>query len=59
MIILQRTVYTVFKKPRFNLKITKFAISWRGLRLWNKILDNNTDAFTLHLCSKNLQKVGW
>ena len=54
MIILQRTVYAVFKEPRFSLKITKFAISWRGLRLWNKILDNNTNAFTLPLCSKNL-----
>ena len=30
----------------FSLKITKFAISSRGPRLWNKILDNNTKAFT-------------
>ena len=35
-----------FKEPRFSLKITKFAISSRGPRLWNKILDNNTKAFT-------------
>ena len=31
-----------FKEPRFSLKVTKFAISLRGPRLWNKILDNNT-----------------
>ena len=35
-----------FKEPRFNLKVTKFAISPRGPHLWNKILDNNTKAFT-------------
>ena len=35
-----------FKKPRFSLKITKFAISSRRPRLCNKILDNNTKAFT-------------
>ena len=35
-----------FKEPRFSLKITKFAISSQGPRLWNKILDNNTKAFT-------------
>ena len=35
-----------FKEPRFSLKITKFAISSREPRLWNKILDNNTKAFT-------------
>ena len=35
-----------FKEPRFSLKITKFAILSRGPRLWNKILDNNTKAFT-------------
>ena len=35
-----------FKEPRFSLKVTKFAISSRGPRLWNKILDNNTKAFT-------------
>ena len=35
-----------FKELRFSLKITKFAISSRGPRLWNKILDNNTKAFT-------------
>ena len=35
-----------FKVPRFSLKITKFAISSREPRLWKKILDNNTKAFT-------------
>ena len=35
-----------FKEPQFSLKITKFAISSRGPRLWNKILDNKTKAFT-------------
>ena len=35
-----------FKEPRFSLKITKFAISSCGPRLWNKILDNDTKAFT-------------
>ena len=35
-----------FKEPRFSLKITKFAISSRRPCLWNKILDNNTKAFT-------------
>ena len=35
-----------FKEPRFSLKITKFTISSRGPRLWNKILNNNTNAFT-------------
>ena len=35
-----------FKKPRFSLKLTKFAISSRGPRLWNKTLDNNTKTFT-------------
>ena len=35
-----------FKEPRFSLKLTKFAISSRGSRLWNKILDNNTKTFT-------------
>ena len=36
-----------FKEPRFSLKITKFAISSRVPRLWNKILDNNTEAYSL------------
>ena len=35
-----------FKEPRFSLKITIFAISSRGPRPWNNILDNNTKAFT-------------
>ena len=35
-----------FKEPRFSLKVTKFAISSRGPRLWNKILVNNAKAFT-------------
>ena len=34
-----------FKEPKFVLKITIFAISSRGSRLWNKILDNDTKAF--------------
>ena len=45
MIILQRTVYN-FREPRFSLQITTFAISSRGPRLWNKILNNNTKTFT-------------
>ena len=35
-----------FKEPRSSLKVTKFAILSQGPRLWNKILDNNTKAFT-------------
>ena len=35
-----------FKEPRFSLQVTKFEISSRGPRLWNKILDNSTKAFT-------------
>ena len=35
----------IFKEPQFSLKITKFAMSSRGTRLWNKIVDNNTKAF--------------
>ena len=35
-----------FKEPRFSFKVSKFAISSRGPRLWNKILDNNTKDFT-------------
>ena len=35
-----------FKEPCFSLKLTKFAISSRGPRLWNQILDNNSKAFT-------------
>ena len=35
-----------FNEPQFSLKVTKFAISSRGPRIWNKILDNNTKAFT-------------
>ena len=34
------------KEPSSSLKITKFKMSSRGPRLWNKILDNNTKAFT-------------
>ena len=45
MIILQRIVYN-FREPRFSLQITTFAISSRGPRLWNKILNNNTKTFT-------------
>lgn len=33
------------KEPRFSLKITKFAKSSRGQRLWSKTFDNNTKAF--------------
>ena len=35
-----------FKKLRFSLKIIKFAILSRVPRLWNKIYDNITKAFT-------------
>ena len=35
------------KKTRFSLKITKFAISSRGPRFRNKILDNNTKSSSL------------
>ena len=35
-----------FKEPGFRLKITKFALSSRGPRLWNEVLDNNTKTFT-------------
>ena len=34
-----------FKEPKFVIKITIFAISSRGSRFWNKILDNDTKAF--------------
>ena len=37
-----------FKEPRSSLKVTKFAILSQGPRLWNKILDNNTKAFTFY-----------
>ena len=37
-----------FNEPRFILKITKSAISPRGPRAWNKILDNHTKGFTSH-----------
>ena len=33
-----------FKETRFSVKITKFAISWHGSRLWKEILDNNTNS---------------
>ena len=35
-------------RTSFSLKITRFAISSRGPRIWNKVLDNNTKAFTSH-----------
>ena len=35
-----------FKEPQCSLKVTEFAISSRGPRLWNKILDNNIKTFT-------------
>ena len=35
-----------FKEHRFNLKVTKFGILSRRPRLWNKISDNSTKAFT-------------
>ena len=46
IIISQRTVRTVSRNLGLAKKITKFAILSRGLRLWNKIVDNNTKAFT-------------
>ena len=46
MITLQKKSMGKFKEPQFSLKVTKFAISSPGPRLWNKILDNNTKAFT-------------
>ena len=46
MITLQKTVCTILRNLGLALKVTKFAISSRGLRLWNKYLDNNTKAFT-------------
>ena len=45
-----------FKEPRFSLKISKFAISSRGPRLWNKTLDNNTKAFTSYSLLKTTIK---
>ena len=45
-----------FKEPWFSLKITKFAIPSQGPRLWNKILDNNTKAFTSYSVSNNRKK---
>ena len=46
MITLQTVCLCNFKEPRFRLKVTKFAILSQGPCLWNKILDNNTKAFT-------------
>ena len=40
----KKSIYN-FREPRFSLKITMFAISSLGPRLWNKILDNNARAF--------------
>ena len=45
-----------FKESRFSLKITKFAISSRGPHLWNKILDNNTKAFTSYYLFQTTMK---
>ena len=45
MITLQKNSMCNYKEPRFSLKVTKFAISSRGPRLWKKILDSNTKAF--------------
>ena len=46
MITLQKNSMYNFKELQFSLKVTTFAISSRGPRFWNKILDNNTKAFT-------------
>ena len=46
-----------FKEPRFSLKVTKFAISSRGPSLWNKILDNNTKAFTSYSLFQTTMKI--
>ena len=35
-----------FKEPRFSFKKTKLALASRGPSFLNKILDNNTKAFT-------------
>ena len=37
-----------FKESGFSLKVTKFEISSRGPRPWNKILIKNTKTFTSH-----------
>ena len=41
-----------FKKPRFNLKVTKFAKSSRGPRLWNKTLIMTLKLLHLTHCFK-------
>ena len=56
MISLQKNSMCNFKESRFSLKITKFAISSRGPRLWNKILHNNTKALTSY-SSNNHKKI--
>ena len=40
----QKAVSVTLKDPRFNLEITKFAISLHGAPLRNKLLDKNTKA---------------
>ena len=40
----QKATSLTLKDPRFNLAITKFAISLHGAPLWNKLLDKNTKA---------------
>ena len=47
MITLQKNGMYNFKELQFSLKVTTFAISSRGPRFWNKILDNNTKAYSL------------
>ena len=44
---LQKNSMYNFKELQFSLKATTFATSSRGSRLWNKILDNNTKAYSL------------
>ena len=47
-----------FKQPRYRLKIIKSAMPLPRPRLWNKILDNNTKAFTSSsLFQKKPQKI--
>ena len=45
-----------FKEPKLNLRITKFAISSRGPRLWNKLTIEETKACTYDKRFKNITK---
>ena len=42
----EKSVHVILKSLALTFKITKFAISLNGPRLWNKMLDKDTKAIT-------------